>query len=212
MRLFRTLIAIAAMTSGSLRAESPLSDLLAKIRSAVEPDRAMAHMRAVHATDRWFTFPKFRETTEYLERSMRAAGLEETAILNAPADGTSRAGFWTMPLAWDVRRGRLEIVSPSVPDEFRTLADYETVPASIGMWSGPTPPEGIETELVDLGSASRDVLSSVDLKGKLALVSREPAGIKSILARHGALGAVNAFSENPSLKDDRQWINAWGDR
>jgi hypothetical protein len=169
-------------------------------------------MRAIYSTDRWFTFPKFRETTEYLERSMNAAGLEETAILSAPADGTARAGFWTMPMAWDIRRGRLEIVSPSVPDQFRVLADYETVPASVGMWSGSTAPEGIETELVDLGNANRNALSSADLKGKLVMVSREPAGIKAVLAKQGALGAVNTFTENPDLQDDRQWINAWGDR
>jgi hypothetical protein len=86
MRHFCTLVALAALAGASARAESPLSALLAKIRSAVEPDRAMAHMRAIHATDRWFTFPKFQETVEYLERSMRAAGLEETAVLGAPAD------------------------------------------------------------------------------------------------------------------------------
>ena len=27
----------------------------------------------------------------------------------------------------------------------------------------------------------------------------------------GAIGAINAFTENPSLQDGRQWINAWGD-
>jgi hypothetical protein len=28
----------------------------------------------------------------------------------------------------------------------------------------------------------------------------------------GALGAINGWSENPSLEDERQWINAWGDK
>ncbi|MGH9612407.1 MAG: M28 family peptidase, partial [Bryobacteraceae bacterium] len=27
----------------------------------------------------------------------------------------------------------------------------------------------------------------------------------------GALGAINAFTENPALRNGRQWINAWGD-
>ena len=27
----------------------------------------------------------------------------------------------------------------------------------------------------------------------------------------GAIGAINAFTENPGLEDGRQWINAWGD-
>ncbi len=192
--------------------ESPLSELLNKIRSAIDADRAMRHMRAIHATDRFFTFPKFEETAAYIERSMRAAGLQDAAILKAPADGVSRAGFWTMPMAWDIRRGRLEIVEPKVPEELRVLADYEATPTSIGMWSGPTPSDGIEATLIDLGKAPPDTLRKADLQGKLILLSREPAGIKALLAKRGALGTVNAFTENAELKDDRQWINAWGDR
>ena len=40
--------------------------LVQQIGAAVEPDRAMQTMRRVWETDRWFTFPKFRETAEYL--------------------------------------------------------------------------------------------------------------------------------------------------
>src|SRR5687768_12993782 len=76
--------------------ESPLSELLDKVRSQIDSDRAMRHMRAIHATDRFFTFPKFEETAAYIERSMRSAGLQDSVILKAPADGVSRAGFWTM--------------------------------------------------------------------------------------------------------------------
>ena len=43
------------------------------------------------------------------------------------------------------------------------------------------------------------------------LTSQNPAGFKWLLAKKSALGAVNAFTENPDLKDGRQWINAWGD-
>jgi len=93
------------------------------------------------------------------------------------------------------------------------LADYQATPASLGMWSGPTAPDGVIAEVVELQKSS-DLdhdLDRLDVKGKLVLTAENPAGFKWLLARKGALGAINAFTENPDLRDGRQWINAWGD-
>src|SRR5215472_9129239 len=109
------------------------------IRSGVQPDQAMDFMRHVYSTDRWFTFPKFAETAEYLKQTMTDLGLKNVEVVNAPADGVSQFGYWTMPLAWDVKEGRLEIVDPPMPGASGVLADYSKIPASLGMWSGPTP-------------------------------------------------------------------------
>src|SRR4030095_15398432 len=46
----------------------------------------------------------------------------------------------------------------------------------------------------------------------MVLTAENPAEIKWLLARKGAAGAINAFSENPDLRNERQWVNAWGDR
>ena len=189
--------------------DASFAKLVQQIGSGVEPDHAMWTMRRVWETDRWFTFPKFRETAEYLKTAMIAAGLHDVEFLEAPADGVSRAGYWTMPLAWDVGHAQLEIVAPAPNPEFRLLADYETVPASLGMWSGPTAPDGVIAEVVELRRASE--LDRLEVKGKLVLTAENPAGFKWLLARKGALGAINAFTENPDLRDGRQWINAWGD-
>jgi len=185
------------------------SRLVVQIGSAVEPERAMKTMREVWDTDRWFTFPKFRETAEYLKRVASEAGLRQVELLEAPADGVTRAGHWTMPLAWDVKQAQLEIMEPTPNPEFRLLADFQTVPASLGMWSGATPAGGVTTEVVELNKASD--LDGLNVKGKLVLTGVNPAGIKWRLARGGALGAINAFTENTDLQDGRQWINAWGD-
>src|SRR3982750_4738223 len=87
--------------------------LVQQIGSSVESDHAMQTMRRVWQSDRWFTFPKFRETAEYLKAAMTAAGLRDVELLEAPADGVSRAGYWTMPMAWDVKQAQLEIVAPT---------------------------------------------------------------------------------------------------
>ena len=189
-----------------------LGTLIKEIASEVNPEEAMQYMRRIYATDRWFTFPKFRETADYLQRTMKQNGFRDVELVEAPADGVSQFGFWTMPLAWDVKQAHLEIVRPAVSAKFRVLADYRQVPTSLGMWSGPTPPGGVTAEVVVLKATSPAAIDKENLKGKLVLTSTNPAGIKWQLARKGALGAINAFTENADLKDGRQWINAWGDK
>ena len=49
------------------------------------------------------------------------------------------------------------------------------------------------------------------MRGKLVLTDKNSASFKHNLVRNGALGAVNGWSENPALENERQWINAWGD-
>ena len=202
----RTLILTLSAILANAQENPPakLDALIETIRAEVHPQDAMTRMRRIYATDRWFTFPKFQETAQYLKQALTDAGLERVEILGAPADGVTQAGFWTLPLAWDVKHATLEIVEPSVAADQAVLADYEKVPTSLGMWSGPTPANGITAEVVEL----RD---GADLRGKLVLTSVNPANIKSMLVKAGALGAINAFTENPGLQDGRQWINAWGD-
>jgi hypothetical protein len=178
--------------------------VLEQVRSGVKPEEAMAYMRRVYSTDRWFNFPKFQQTAEYLKQTMTEAGLQNVEILGAPADGVTQFGFWTEPLAWEVKQARLELTAEDVPAEFRVLADYEKVPTSLGMWSGPTPRGGTTAEIVEWDENG-------DMRGKLVLTKQNPANLKWELVKKGVLGAINTFTEDPDLKDGRQWINAWGD-
>ena len=181
------------------------------IRKDWKSDHAMEVLNRVYSTDRFFTFPKFEATARFLSEEMRRAGLDRVEVVDAPADGETQIGFWTMPLAWDATAAKLEVLDESVPPDARVLADYQKVPSSLGMWSGSTGPEGVRAELVDVRSADLKRGSGPDLKGKLALLDENPANVKWLLVKAGALGAVNTFTENPTLRDDRQWINAWGD-
>ena len=193
------LLVIAASLPGSA---NPVSSLVQTVGKGVDADRAMETMRRVYDTDHFFTFPKFEETAVYLKQRLEESGLTQVEIGGATADGKTQAGFWTEPLAWDVKEARLEVTEP----ERTLLCDYQSVPTSLGMWSGSTPKEGITAELVDI---TRTPWS--DVKGKLVLTDRNSAGYKYRLVKYGALGAVNGFSENPELQDGRQWVNAWGD-
>jgi len=64
-----------------------LEQVLKLIQSEINPDQAMDFMRHVYSTDRWFTFPKFEETAEYVRGTMEEIGLSKVEVLGAPADG-----------------------------------------------------------------------------------------------------------------------------
>jgi hypothetical protein len=189
-------------------AQSPsIPALVHLLHEQSSSEQAMRDMRRIWETDRWFTFPKFEETAQNVAAMMRRAGLEQVEIVRPLADGVTQYGYWTMPLAWDVKHATLEIVAPEVSAGFRVLADYEKIPTSLGMWSGPTPRNGLTAEVIAVSGRIEDA----DLRGKFVLMDRNPAGFKWQLAKKGALGAINTFTENKDLPDGRQWINAWGD-
>jgi hypothetical protein len=183
---------------------SPVSRLLETLLEATSPDQAVRDVHTIWETDRWFTFPKFEETAKNVATIMRRAGLEDVEIANAPADGVTQAGFWTEPLAWDVHTATLEIVEPRVSADQRVLADYQKVPASVCMWSGPTPAGGAVAEVV----APAGNIEGMDLKGKMVLGQRVA---KSALWKAGALGIISESTENRDLVDERGWVNSFGD-
>jgi hypothetical protein len=185
-------------------APSPVTDLLKLLLANVNSTEAMTNMQTIWATDRYFNFPKFQETAKKAAEMMRQAGLDDVQIGQGPADGVTQEGFWTQPIAWDAHSATLEIVSPQVPEDRRILADYQKVPTSLCMWSGPTPPGGVEAEIVLPPNDIRDA----DLKGKLVLGGRIP---KPDLAKAGALGIIHESTVNPTLLDERDWVNSFGD-
>jgi hypothetical protein len=186
-------------------ASSPVSRLLSILKREANPYRAMQDVRTIWETDRWFTFPKFEETAKNVAAMMRRAGLEDIEIGTPPADGVTQSGFWTMPMAWDVKVGTLEILDSRVPTDMRLLADYQRIPTSIGMWSGPTPAGGMDTEIVLPPSGH---FGNMDLKGKLVVA---PLKMKVALAKAGALGMISEHTENLALLDERGWVNSFGD-
>lgn len=216
--LFGLLTMFLAAFSQSSSAQAPVSSassgldhLMAEIQAELRPEQAMDTMRAVYSTDRWFNFPKFNETAEYLQGLMGRLGLEQAEVVDAPADGVTQVGFWTMPMAWDVKSGTLEIVDPPLPAESRVLADYQQVPTSVCEWSAPTPPGGIVADAVEIPPLPARQIAAMDLHGKIAVTDANPQDLKSALVKSGAAAVVNGHSEEPTLEDARQWVNAWGD-
>ena len=211
MKRALVLVLVSLEWAGFARPQSQLEKVIDELRSEARPGEAMDYMYRVYSTDRWFTFPKFQETAEYLKAAMSAAGLHHVEVVSPPADGVTQYGFWTMPMAWDVKDATLEIVEPAVAAQERVLADYRKIPASLGMWSGPTPAEGITAEVAELRTLDSAEIGRANLKGKFVMVRQSTYTNKLPLIKKGAIGVINAHTESPDLRDAHWWVNYWGD-
>ncbi len=207
MRSSARFVFLSVLAAGLTPAQRPLSEVIDLVRAEFRAGETLARVNEIHANDRWFTTPRFRATAEYLQKQLTGAGLHNVELLTFPANGRTQAGFWTMPLAWDAEDATLEIVSPNVSPAQRMLADYRQTPQSLCNWSGPTPPGGLEAELVEW----HDGLPPSRYRGKFVLTARDVSSLKWALVQAGSAGAVNTFNENPSLRDSHHWIAAWGD-
>ncbi len=224
LRVCSVLLLVPMLLSAqSLRTDPQLDKLVRTVSSEVNPNEALDFVLRVHENDRWFDFQRFHRTAEYAQSTMDAIGLKKVELVETPADGVTRFGFWTMPLAWDVNRATLEIVEPAVSPEMRVLADYSQQPTSLVMWSGPTPPGGITAEIVELKSSAPEDIARVDVKGKIVFFTeiknanvRDSATIKlgeikAALAKLGVVGIISDSTENPDLANDHYWVNSYGD-
>ncbi|HZQ54585.1 MAG TPA: M28 family peptidase [Bryobacteraceae bacterium] len=200
----------------TLRVDPELAKTISAIRAEDSGTEAMDFLTGVYRTDHWSNFAAFQESARYLQKTMTQIGLEQVELLSAPADGVTQFGFWTMPLAWDVKEAKLEITEPAVPEEMRVLADYRQEPASLVMWSGPTPPTGLTADIVELKPPTLEQLKRIDVKDKMVLTEAplnlaQRGTLKAALYKRGAAGMISDATENSNLVNGHYWMNAWGD-
>ena len=161
--------------------------------------RGKNHAIEIHRTDRFSSFDRYHDTAQYCADQMRAVGLDGVEQAPCKADGRTAYGDWVIPRAWDARDAILKLV-----DTGHVLARYPDVPASLSMYSAPTPPEGIETELVQIDDLDR---IPDDFGGRLVFYNgRVSKAERKALAARGMAGIV--FDRGKvDLPDLRAWDN-----
>lgn len=204
-----------------------IEELARLIDAEISAGGIAADIEAIQALDRHFTFPKFLESARLVVRKLSECGLEGS-LLEQPADGVTRMGDWTMPLAWDCREAVLELVEPAAA-KGRVLARRSQDPNSLAMWSAPTQGDGVVAEIVGPlrldpagdgagrpslvleGGRPRPVQDG-ELSGKIAFSSQNPRNLKAALLRAGCVGMVSSFMpKGQDLPENRSWVNGWAD-
>jgi hypothetical protein len=195
-------------------------ETLKRVAAGFSGDRAAALTTELWGIDHWFDFSHFKQSANYSAAKLQDAGLSQVEVVSFPADGRTRYGDWVVPLAWDATEAELKIVAP----ETIPLASYTQQPCSLIMWSAPSPPGGVEGEVVLLEEGGYDPAYSEsnetpdpNLRGKFLFSSRPGPELKRLAVRHGALGIVTdhdaAYGSAQAGRppDKVSWVNVWSD-
>jgi len=192
-------------------------NILKTIAGAMSGEELLRLTETIWRSDHEFTFPAFERTQRQIAALYAEAGVK-AEILEVPADGETSFGDLTMPLAWDCRSAVLELVEPA--ERRCVLADRSQDPLATVMWCGPTPPEGIEAELLRAGNAPLTLPSPQGgeggvrggAHGRIVYTPENPHNLKAEALRQGALGIVSSYGKNAEFAPDaRFWVNAWSD-
>ncbi len=180
----------------------PILDLLA---DHLSDHHLMRYIAGIWQTDRWFTSPKFMQTQQWAVEQMLAGGADEAEVVEIPADGRTRYENWIMPMAFDCRGGRLEVVEPG----YQLLADWTQVPQCVVQWCGPTGPEGIVAPLVLAEALNPEQAGAA--RGRIVLAAKSGRELRRQFQHWEAAGVVSYFL--PDYIPDRDnvtcWTNAW---
>jgi len=151
-----------------------LSQTLNIIRQEISGEVAKQHATEIWERDRWDSWDKHHETAQYVAQQFRAIGLEQVEVIPYKSDGRTKYGDWTSQQAWDVDHARLTVVEPATLAG-KVIADYRDVPQTLTTRCGPTPPGGIQAEVVAVRDDGKlEDITADDLRGKLVLI--ETAG------------------------------------
>lgn len=164
---------------------------------------------AIHANDRLSTFAAYNRTAEVVAGFLQGAGLSDVELLPLPADGETRYGDWTMPLAWEAEEGVLELLDGrgGVREE---IARYTNLPDHLIPGSAPTPDGGLVTELAPEG---RGGATLPELRGKILFTTRRVTEVKHQAAGRGAAGLLSCYyPEKNEGQEHVFWNNAFSDR
>lgn len=190
---------------------SDVQKLLAEIQENISGERALDYTGRMWRFDKWSTLPMWQKTAEEVQKIMVERGYDEADIIDTPADGVTQYSTWTNPIGWDVTQATLVVTEPNdIPGEYRYLCSYKYNPTSLTFFSCPTPPEGVEAELVVLEDNDPGNLRNLDTKGKILFVSSRAGQMKKYLDNKGLIGVVS----DQAIKDAPEanaWLNTWSD-
>ena len=159
--------------------------------------------------------PGFREAANWCSEALQSYGLE-AKVLEYPADGKTR--YWTQQMfkEWSANDAELRIVEPK--KHAKILARFRENKMSIIQRSSPTPPKGLEADLVLLenGEEPREY-KRANVRGKIVLTSGDVERVRSLVVeKYGAVGIVtDRMAEFPPIRqrtdlpDALQYTSFW---
>jgi len=172
----------------------------------VKEDRLMKTLATIIETDQWNSFDHFHDTTKTLVRYYQDADAD-VEVTSLPTGGEIGSGRWIIHHAANVKKATVDIIAPVD----QQLLDYHENPWHLIQWSGSTPTEGIESQIVTINSRKElDRIPAKALAGKMILTDLNPRYHLQKLINTGAVGVITDRLI-PNLPDAVGWTKfGWG--
>lgn len=185
-----------------------LKEIFEALHSRIDRERLLHNTRTLWQAEFGQTFACHHASARLAETLLREAGGQQIERIALPADGKTVYQDKTLPLGWRASRGKLEVTHALKSFQDPVVADFERHPFHLIKGSVATPPEGIETRLIDEAAFE----AGADVRGALVLL-RPDVRAGGLAFRRicdaGALGLVSDFlvgrNETP---DAIPWVNA----
>ena len=186
---------------------SDLRGLVSAISDALDMARVRRRAEELFSGGVNYGDAAFAKNAAICERFLRESGFERIESIPIPCDGRTAHLDCVMPQSWD-RTGRsfFEIVSPGISKSDAMVCDTDETPFAIGMWSLPTPPEGVTADIVDWDALDP---ADPDVAGKVVLVFRPDfMGAYRACCDRKAAAILMCDSARPDLTPDGyRWCN-----
>ncbi len=171
-------------------------------RGYFSEERAISQATSTNSIERYFTFDNFKRSAERCAREMEAFGLSDVELESFPADGKTNWSGWRAMKAWSANHARLLLVSPTE----QVLCDWDEVPQSLVMYSGPA---SIEADVVLWDGEDRDVEGRIPLTRRRindVFPQMRSKGIPGVLSDF--IGTLPGVREPSDIPDSCRWENS----
>ncbi|MBR2905491.1 MAG: hypothetical protein IKC08_06285 [Lentisphaeria bacterium] len=187
-----------------------LTQIAAKAEKYIDRKRLECHAQEINSFEHFYRARDFEASAKYCEKMLKEMGFEDVERYPLKMDGITANMDCIMPQAWDIEEGSFcKITDEDIPEEERLIADYAKDHFSCGIWSAPTPPEGIYGELLD----GRNITEETVLTGKFILATENCASLYALGVAKGAAGILMFDGSSAAAKDFpdyRRWGNGIG--
>jgi len=192
-----------------------LKQIMDEISKEVSGTMAKRHVEQISRYHRIQASPGFREAANWCKEALKGYGLD-TKLLEYPADGKTR--YWTQLMfkEWSATEAELSIIKPK--KSAKILARFSENKMSLIQRSSPTPPKGIEADLVLLENGEEPgEYKKVNVRGKVVLTLGDVERVRSLaVEKYGAIGIVtDRMAEFPPIRqrtdlpDALQYTSFW---
>jgi hypothetical protein len=170
-----------------------MRETLDLLETELSGERARAHVAEITRHYRSPGSAGYHWVIDYIADALSDLGITHTTRTFA-LDGQTEIGGEPTPLAWEPTSAKLELLP-----EGEVLVRFDECASCLPWWCRATPPEGVELEVVDVGTGLSDRdYAGKDVREKAVLVhdAKENFAWMDIVRRaadHGAAGIVSNY-------------------